>query len=359
MLRRRLLVLLRPAEIRVRRASSGGGAASKGELYEQLTPTEHVLRRPAMYVGSMSAQPEPLWLLEDSGLMVYREAHYVPGLYKIFDEILVNALDNRQRDPYGTDRISVEIDSRTGRTSVTNTGLGMPVRVHESSGVHVPELIMGNLYTGSNFDDSELRTTGGRHGFGAKLTNLFSTAFEVETADVGAGLLYKQRWRENMSVRDAPEITPLTNGAIDYTTVRFTPDLPRFELDALPADMLSIFRRRVFEAAATVAPATVEFNGEAVSLASLADLARLYAGRELEDVEFASFSNARWKVGACISPTGAFHAVSFVNGVATHHGGNHVSHVATPLLIELRAALAKKLKMNEEQQARCVAAAGL
>ena len=162
-----------------------------------------------------------------------------------------------------------------------------------------------------------------------------------------------------MSVRDEPQITPLTNGAIDYTTVRFTPDLPRFGLVDLPSDMLSIFRRRVFEAAATVAPATVEFNGEAVPLASLADLARLYAGRELEDVEFASFSTSRWKVGACISPTGAFHAVSFVNGVATHHGGNHVSHVASPLFVELRAALAKKLKMNEEQQARALTPARL
>ncbi|RZC92734.1 hypothetical protein C5167_007797 [Papaver somniferum] len=31
--------------------------------------------------------------------MVYRSVSYVPGLYKIFDEILVNAADNKQRDP--------------------------------------------------------------------------------------------------------------------------------------------------------------------------------------------------------------------------------------------------------------------
>ena len=69
-----------------------------GEKYERLTPVDHVLRRPGMYIGSTSVQVEPLWLLERDGNMVFREAQYVPGLYKIFDEILVNALDNRQRD---------------------------------------------------------------------------------------------------------------------------------------------------------------------------------------------------------------------------------------------------------------------
>lgn len=40
-----------------------------------------------------------VWDEEDgAGKMVFREISYVPGLYKIFDEILVNAADNKQRD---------------------------------------------------------------------------------------------------------------------------------------------------------------------------------------------------------------------------------------------------------------------
>jgi DNA topoisomerase-2 len=49
--------------------------------------------------------------------------------------------------------------------------------------LYVPELVLGNLFTGSNFDDKKLKTTGGRNGYGAKLTNIFSTYFEVETVD--------------------------------------------------------------------------------------------------------------------------------------------------------------------------------
>ena len=40
-----------------------------------------------------------MWVAdEQSGRLEQREIIFVPGLYKIFDEILVNACDNKQRD---------------------------------------------------------------------------------------------------------------------------------------------------------------------------------------------------------------------------------------------------------------------
>jgi DNA gyrase/topoisomerase IV subunit B len=50
-------------------------------------------------------------------------------------------------------------------------------------------------------------------------------------------------------------------------------------------------------------------------------------------------------VGACLSPTGAFQALSFVNGVATPRAGTHVTHVCTPLLQALAPALSRALKL--------------
>ena len=61
--------------------------------------------------------------------------------------------------------------------------IGIPVKIHETEKMYVPELVLGTLLTGSNFDDKVAKVTGGRNGFGAKLTNIFSTSFEVETAD--------------------------------------------------------------------------------------------------------------------------------------------------------------------------------
>ncbi len=62
--------------------------------------------------------------------MEMREVSYVPGLYKIFDEILVNAADNKQRDK-NMDTIKVTVDREKGEISVYNNGRGIPIEIHE------------------------------------------------------------------------------------------------------------------------------------------------------------------------------------------------------------------------------------
>jgi DNA topoisomerase II len=121
---------------------------------------------------------------------------YVPGLYKIFDEILVNAADNYQRD-----RKMSKIEVRISReeVSVMNDGKGIPVQIHKNHKIYVPELIFGNLLTSSNYEDKEKKVVGGRNGYGAKLANLFSTRFEIEAADSLNKKIYKQTWSNNMT----------------------------------------------------------------------------------------------------------------------------------------------------------------
>jgi hypothetical protein len=68
------------------------------ETYQKKTQLEHILLRPDTYVGSIEKHTQALWVYENDN-MVYRNVTFVPGLYKIFDEILVNAADNKQRDP--------------------------------------------------------------------------------------------------------------------------------------------------------------------------------------------------------------------------------------------------------------------
>lgn len=54
---------------------------------------------------------EQMWVYDrEQEKILQREISYVPGLYKIFDEILVNAADNKQRDPK-MDTIKVDIDA--------------------------------------------------------------------------------------------------------------------------------------------------------------------------------------------------------------------------------------------------------
>lgn len=171
-------------------AVPGGGKKTIEQTYQKKTQLEHILLRPDTYIGSIEKHTQILWVYEDEH-MVQKSITYVPGLYKIFDEILVNAADNKQRDPR-MDSVKVTIDVESNCISVYNSGDGVPVEIHQEEGVYVPELIFGHLLTSSNYDDNEKKTTGGRNGYGAKLTNIFSTEFVIETADGKRQKKYKQ-----------------------------------------------------------------------------------------------------------------------------------------------------------------------
>jgi DNA topoisomerase II len=153
------------------------------DVYQKKTQLEHILLRPDTYVGSLERDKKTFWLLnKDEDAFEEREIEYVPGLYKIFDEIIVNAADNFQRSKNMT-YIKVEIDQTSGTVSVKNNGKGIPVEIHKKEKCYVPDLIFGNLLTGSNFNDDQRKVTGGRNGYGAKLANIFSKLFIVECAD--------------------------------------------------------------------------------------------------------------------------------------------------------------------------------
>ena len=153
------------------------------KIYQKKTQLEHILLRPDSYVGSNELTDAQLWVLEEEKeKFSHKTIQYVPGLYKIFDEILVNAADNFQRDKT-MDTIKVNIDPEKNFISVWNNGKGIPIVIHKQYNIYVPEMIFGHLLTSSNYDDTQKKVTGGRNGFGSKLTNIFSKKFMLETAD--------------------------------------------------------------------------------------------------------------------------------------------------------------------------------
>jgi hypothetical protein len=88
------------------------------EIYQKKTQLEHILLRPDTYIGSTEKQDQQLWV-HDGTRMVLSSISYVPGLYKIFDEILVNAADNKVRDP-SMDTVKVTIDVVSGEKVKAN-----------------------------------------------------------------------------------------------------------------------------------------------------------------------------------------------------------------------------------------------
>ena len=198
-------------------SGDGGGGGKKRlsveRIYQKKTPLEHILLRPDTYIGSVQPTTESMWVYEEGAGMTMRDITFVPGFYKIFDEILVNAADNKQRDQ-SMDTIKIEINQESGVISVMNNGRGIPVQMHKEQKMYVPSLIFGQLLTSSNYEDAEAKTTGGRNGYGAKLCNVFSTKFTVETADKAQRKQFKQTWTENMSKAGEPVIKDFSKEVI-------------------------------------------------------------------------------------------------------------------------------------------------
>ena len=116
--------------------------------YTKKTQLEHILLRPDTYIGSVEPQTQAMWVYDaETKGIANRQITFVPGLYKIFDEIVVNAADNKQRDPTMS-RIEVTINPDENSIRVWNNGSGIPIVVHQEHQIYVPELIFGNLLTG-------------------------------------------------------------------------------------------------------------------------------------------------------------------------------------------------------------------
>ncbi|KAK4533859.1 hypothetical protein CCYA_CCYA19G4741 [Cyanidiococcus yangmingshanensis] len=328
----------------------GSRPKSVEETYQKLSQLEHVLLRPDTYIGSTQRTTEKLWVLDETEMdggasastarrMIFRDVSYVPGLYKIFDEILVNAADHKQRDP-SLNEIRVDVDAENTRITVFNNGSGIPVEIHSKEGCYVPELIFGHLLTSSNYDDDERKVTGGRNGFGAKLANIFSSEFVVETAD--GRHRFVQVFRSNMQCCESPQIRPCSSKE-NFTRISFVPDLPKFGMNALDADTLALMEKRVYDIAGCNPGVKVYWNGIRLAVRSFRDYVQLYlADREETNVIYER-ANERWEVALAPSD-GQFMQVSFVNSIWTIKGGTHVNAVTEQVVSAVLEHLTRKHK---------------
>ncbi|KAI1333073.1 DNA topoisomerase [Xylariaceae sp. FL0255] len=324
------------------------------ETYQKLTQLEHIIKRPDTYIGSVERTEQPMWVFnkETVQMELRPKVGFVPGLYKIFDEILVNAADNKQRDP-GMTSMKIIINREEGFISVENNGKGIPVEMHEKEKCYIPELVFGHLLAGSNFDDSEKKTVGGRNGYGAKLCNVFSTEFTLECQDQKNGKRYKQTWRDNMTKVEKAKIT--SNKTSDFVRVTFKPDWTKFGMETFDDDLESLLYRRVYDMAGTVRGVKVYLNDNQIKC-DFKKYCEMYAkaiarersveeGTEpsatviLED----SKGHPRWEVAFAVSD-GTFQQVSFVNSIATTSGGPHVNYIADQICDSLLKTLTKRKK---------------
>lgn len=305
------------------------------QKYKKLDEVEHVLIRPGRYIGSTVSHTSDEFLIIDDKFEK-RETTYVPGVLKLFDEIITNSVDHSKTEAGShVTTIKVDICRDTNVISVYDNG-GIPVVKHKEHDQYIPEMIF-ELRSGSNFNDEEQAESklGGTHGEGASLTNIFSTSFIVQTADGKNS--FQQEHTDNSRTKSKPVIKKSKD---KFTKITYKLDYEKLKLpnDMTDGDYDKIVKR-VYDVAGCNPKLKVYLNGDQIHINSFKDYIKLYTD------EFVFDSNDHWRIGVSKSD-GSFSHVSFVNSVETKIGGQHVDYIAYQIIAKLREYIAKKHRIQ-------------
>jgi DNA topoisomerase II len=337
-----------------KRKSTGKKAS---EIYKKMEHVDHIKEKPDTYIGSAEKETTDKHIYNEASKMIeFKNISVAPGFYKCFDELLVNSHDHKQRmkkiaasggDHHMVTTIKIDINE-DGSISFYNDGDGILIEYMEEHKMYPPELIFGSLLTGSNFDDGEEREWGGRNGYGAKLANIFSKKFSVETVCHINNKKFKQEFMDNMSNRTKPEITNVKMKP--FTKITWLPDYERFGMNGLEDSVKELMIKRVYDIAGITDKETkVYLNGKILESKTFDKYVNLYLppGDEIKTV----FAEAPgWQVVACSSTDDIFEQVSFVNGINTSRGGTHVDYIADQIKSKLVDILKKKKKIDIKPQ---------
>ena len=317
-------------------------------MYQKKDQRTHVYEIPDTYIGSCELDTKAIWVFDDeTQLITFKNITFVPGFFKIFDEILVNARDHQIRDNK-CNTIKVSLNVSDGSISVYNNGEGIPVVKHNEHKIYIPELIFGNLLTSSDYDTKN-KITGSRNGLGAKLTNIFSKLFEVETVYINKKekiyKKYNQKFRDNLTIIDDVDIIDVDKKTEPYTKITFYPDYARFGMKGLDSDIMSLLKKRVYDiSACTHKNVAVYLNEEKIKTKTFEDFICLHYN-EKKEIVYEEVSE-RWRVGVVFDADNGNNQVSFVNGIYTYKGGTHVDHVINQIIKKLIEHISQKHKMD-------------
>jgi DNA topoisomerase-2 len=317
----------------------------KAADFEWLSARDAVLLRPDVYVGSTESV-ETVTHLFDGEQFAKRVYALNPVYLKIFDEIVTNALDASVRDAE-VRKISVALGEDGRCITVTNDGTGIPIVEFGETSRTVPEVIFSELHSGSSFKDSGVRTTGGRNGLGAVLTNIWSSTFSVEIVDPVHGKTLTQTFRDNMSECGSASVTALAckRGKV---CVSYVPDYKRLKVDPAQDFLVDLLRTRTLEVAACARKGVaVDFNG-CVLPASFGKYAQLVAGIGPEAVVEEVFGGPLFGMSVAVAPRAPDGAElsAFVNGVRCG-SGTHVRGVYDRLVKLISDAVKKRFPRED------------
>jgi DNA topoisomerase-2 len=325
-----------------------------GKQYQKKDLHQHIFDTPDTYVGGCDTIEEPIPVFESPTHIGTQSLEYIPALYNIFNEIVVNARDQSVRlqglsgSETPVSAIKVDINVETGLVTVWNDGSGIDVVHHPSETtakgkpLYIPEMIFGHLLTSTNYDKDEQKVVGGKNGYGAKLTNIFSTFFKIETVDHVRQKKFVQEYSDNMKTIGTPKVTKYT--LKPYTKISWIADFARFGIAGYTDAMVKLMERRTYDIAGiTDKKVQVHLNGTKVAVKDFEGYATMYLAPETPLL--CINLGLQWSLGVSLS-TDKFEQVSFVNGIMTSKGGKHVDFLTKQLTTMLQVQIKKRSKKD-------------
>jgi DNA topoisomerase-2 len=323
--------------------------------YQQKTDKQHILDNPDTYIGSVEEIDSDLWILNSEGTkIIEKNIKYIPGLFKLFDEGIVNcrdhvvrmtqAISSGQENCIPVSNIDISIGD-DGTITMFNDGNGIDVAEHPEHKIWIPEMIFGHLRTSTNYDKTEKKIVGGKNGFGFKLVLIWSTHGTIETVDHVRGLKYCQEFNNNLDEICKPSITKCKTKP--YTKISFKPDYKRLGINGLTPDIVALLKKRTYDVAAiTDKNLKVKYNSTLIPIKNFSQYIDMYIGVKASAPRVYEENGDRWEYAVALTPTNEFIQVSFVNGIHTAKGGKHVEYILNQITRKLVEYIEKKKKVK-------------
>lgn len=209
----------------------------KNKQIRVLSEKDHVRMRSHVYVGSTIETEEKVPIIKNN--LIYTETRNLSvGMYKIFNEILDNSIDEAKRMVGKMKKIEIHVDSKTNKVRVLDTGNGFykGASINKDSGRTNIETAVSMLRSGSNFDNDNVeQALIGNNGLGSALCNCLSEEFEITT--INDSDHYYQKWID--FERNDPIIRPKSKNEKNGTCIQFIPLKELFKNSKWDQEVLS------------------------------------------------------------------------------------------------------------------------
>lgn len=288
--------------------------SAETKQYQVLTPINHILHRPDMYIGSLENEnisrmiTNPLNEIEEVSTTACR------GFLKIVDEVVSNAQDYQVTDST-TSLISLSVNAENGWIKVYNNGKKtVSTKPFGDSGKSIAQTVFGVLLSGSNFNDDQKRKWLGKNGLGVKLTNIYSKEFVVNLGDPETQENHIIRFSNNMNDCDTPKIKKYTKKSA-FTEISFLPEYTRFGITLpLSDELCKLLKGRMQDLAITTPKkVVVKFNDEEMPYSDLKSYAQIFGENLLCNDTIHGDDESEIQV-CLVTDTLKCHTAAFVNG---------------------------------------------